>query len=309
MNGAHSGLQGMDGGAWQRLCMQVLHREHKEDLVPVPDTSGGDAGLEAYTHSGLAYQCYSPKEPLTAQKRYGKHRDKMTEDVGKFIDNKSKWQPMLGTIKIRRWILLVPASESKDINVHCTNQTSRLRQASLAYVAADAFVMVQTLEHYEASYDAVVNARLAKMHLPPIQDPDFSTVDADLVQTMHRKLRKVPKLAGEKRRNNYVSTLLSSLISGREQRDYIRDHYPELDDELEHLLTDLANRLDGEFALLDDPPERMLLKVMKDAENRVNRALPSIRDGHARTISQAQIADWLMQCPLDFDEPEVDHAA
>src|SRR4051812_2279197 len=111
MGGALSGLQGMDGGAWQRLCMQVLHREHKEKLVPVPDTSDGDAGLEAYTHCGLAYQCYSPKAPLAVQQRYQKHRDKMTEDVGKFIANKSKLEPMLGPIKIHRWILLVPISD------------------------------------------------------------------------------------------------------------------------------------------------------------------------------------------------------
>ncbi|GIH12484.1 hypothetical protein [Rugosimonospora africana] len=309
MSGALSGLQGMDGGAWQRLCMQVLHREHKEKLVPVPDTSDGDAGLEAYTHCGLAYQCYSPREPLAVQQRYKKHRDKMTEDVGKFIDNQAKLKAMLGTIKIRRWILLVPVSDSKDINVHCTNQTTRLRQAQLSYADPDAFVMVQTLEHYQISYDAVVNSRLAQLHLPPLHDPDFSTVEAALVGVMHRKLSKVPKLARLERRGRYVKRLLSSLLGGREQRDYIRDHYPELDGELEQLLNDLEERLDGEFILSDDPPERMLLRVMGDAEERVRRALPSIRDAHARAISEAQIADWLMRCPLDFDEPEATNAA
>jgi hypothetical protein len=298
----------MDGVAWQRLCTQVLHREHLEDLVPVPDKTRGDAGLEAYTLGGLAYQCYCPAEPLSAQQRYVKHRDKMTEDVGKFIDNCDKLEPMFGSVKVRRWILLVPVVDSREMNIHATRQTARVRSAALAYADMEVFVLVQTLDHYQASFDSVINARLSRLFLPALQSPDYSTVGGSLVGVMHTKLAKVPKLAHRERRGRYIRTLLTSHLGGREYRDYIRDHYPELDNELDHLLNDLEDRLDSEFSLSDDPPERMLLRVKTDAEERVRRALPTVRDGDARVIAEGQVADWLMHCPLDFDEPDAAHA-
>jgi hypothetical protein len=299
----------MDGKAWQRLCVQVLHNEHAEDLIPVPDKTRGDAGLEAYTLTGLAYQCYSPEEPLSAEQRYAKHRDKMTEDVGKFINNSVKLEPMLGTVRVRRWILLVPVADSRQINVHATKQTARVREAAPTYADAEIFVIVQTLDHYQASVDAIVNSRLSRLFLPALESPDYSSVNSSQIDVMHTKLTKVPRLREQERRRRYVQSLLTSNLSGQEHRDYIRDHYPELEDELEHLLRDLEERLDSEFSLSEDTPERMLLRVKADAEKRVRRALPTVRDGDARVIADGQVADWLMRCPLDFDESVATDAA
>jgi hypothetical protein len=283
--------------------MQVLHHRHAEDLVPVPDKARGDAGLEAYTLNGLAYQCYSPEEPLSVGQRYAKHRDKMTTDVGKFIGNGAVLEPMFGAIKIRRWILLVPLADSRDLLAHAMRQAKRLQDAELTYADAEIFVLVRTLDNYQDSLNAVVNARLAPLFLPALQPaPDYANVHSDLIGTMHAKLAKVPKLAIHGKRHKYLSRLLSEYLHGRAHRDHIRDHYSELDGDLDHLLNDLEERLETQFALLDDPPEKMLLRVSADAEERVRRAIPPVRDGDARAIANGQVADWLMRCPMDFDE-------
>src|SRR5687768_1663396 len=90
------GYAGMDGGEWQRLCLNVLRVKYGDDLVPVPDVHHGDAGLEAFTLGGMAFQSYSPREPLGVKQRYEKHRNKMTEDIGKFIANKQTLAGMFG---------------------------------------------------------------------------------------------------------------------------------------------------------------------------------------------------------------------
>jgi hypothetical protein len=105
-----SGFEQLSGEEWQELCIRVLHEHHPgPELVEVPDDDRGDAGLEVFSLSGNAYQCYAPEgEPLTASQRYNKQRDKMTADVGKFIDNATKIQALLpARLCISRWVMLV----------------------------------------------------------------------------------------------------------------------------------------------------------------------------------------------------------
>jgi len=298
-----AGYAGMDGDDWQRLCLSVLREEHRDDLIPVPDHDRGDAGLEAYTLSGFAFQCYSPQEPLSTGQRYAKQRDKMTVDVGKFIGNGSKLRPMLGTVKIRQWVLLVPVIDSRDLLKHATAQTARMREARLDYADDEIHVVARDIEHYQGSLHAIVNRQLQKLYLPPLAEPDYAAVTGDLADTMRAKLSRVQALSDADKTTSYVQLLLTSYLGAREHRDYIRDYYPDLDDALEHELEDLEQRLESEYVLEPEAPERRLLRVKADAEERVRRALSHVRPGDARKIAEGQIADWLMRCQLDFPEP------
>ncbi|MFF4727615.1 hypothetical protein ACFY3M_20110 [Streptomyces mirabilis] len=302
MDQSMRGLIGLSGAEWQGLCTQVLRMHHGADLVPVPD-KGGDHGLEAYTLTGHVFQCYSPEEPLTMQKRYQKQRDKTTEDVGKFINNAAKLKKLFGEhVKIVRWIILCPQIDSKDLAAHCAAQTTRVRNASLEYADPDIHVIGQTMEDYEFSYKKVVNSNLAKMHLPPLSEPNYSTVDSSQVATMHEKLAKVAILQDESRRNDYVQRLLTSYVNSQEFRAYIKDHYTEIHSLLESQLDDLEHRLVMEFILDGGQAAAQLKKVLEETEKRVRLCAPDSSSSESRTLVHGQVADWLMRCPLDFYE-------
>ncbi|SFN38193.1 hypothetical protein SAMN04487980_1018111 [Streptomyces sp. cf124] len=295
-----SGLIGLSGAEWQALCTQVLRMHHGADLVAVPD-KGGDHGLEAYTLTGHAFQCYSPEEPLTTLKRYQKQRDKTTEDVGKFIKNTAKLTKLFGEhVKINRWIIMCPQVDSKDLAAHCSSQTSRVRSAALEYADPDIHVICQTMEDYEISYKKVVNANLAKMHLPPLAQPNYSAVDSAHVATMHGKLAKVSVLRDQDRRNDYVQRLLTEYLHSQEFRSYIKDHYTEIHTLLESQLDDLEHRLVMEFVLDEGHAAAQLKKVLEETEKRVRFCAPDSSLGESRTLAHGQVADWLMRCPLDF---------
>ncbi|WP_406310197.1 hypothetical protein [Streptomyces sp. NBC_00623] len=274
----------------------------RADLVVVPD-KGGDHGLEAYTLTGHAFQCYSPEEPLTTLKRYQKQRDKTTEDVGKFINNSSKLKKLFGKhVTINRWIILCPSIDSKDLAAHCSSQTARVRSAALEYADPDIHVICQTMEDYEFSYKKVVNAHLARMHLPPLAEPNYGTVDSAQVATMHEKLVKVSILQNETRRNDYVQRLLTSYLHSQDFRAYIKDHYTEIHALLESQLDDLEHRLVMEFVLDQGKAASQLKKVLEETEKRVRFCAPDSSSSESRTLAHGQVADWLMRCPLDFYE-------
>ncbi|MEY9841239.1 hypothetical protein [Streptacidiphilus sp. EB103A] len=298
-----SGLIGLSGAEWQDLCIQVLRVHHGTDLIVVPD-KGGDHGLEAYTLTGHLFQCYSPQEPLATQKRYEKQREKTTEDVGKFITNSAKLKRLFGGhVKINRWIILCPYIDSKDLAAHCSSQTARIRTACLEYADPNLHVICQTMEDYEFSYKRVVNGFLSRMHLPPLGQPDYSTVDSTQVSTMRDKLAKVPVLASEESRNNYIRRMLSYYLSGQDFRAYIKDHYTEIHAMLESQLDDLEQRLVMEFILDEDVRAAgHLKKVVEETEKRVRSCAPDSSLSDSRTLAYGQVADWLMRCPLDFYE-------
>lgn len=186
-----AGYAGTDGGDWQRLFLSVLREEHRDDLIPVPDHDRGDAGLEAYTLTGSAFQCYSPQEPLSTGQRYAKQRDKMTVDVGKFIVNGPKLRPMFGTTKIKQWVLLVPVIDSRDLLKHATAQTARVRAAGLDYVDNEIHVVARDIEHtreactrsstdsYRSSTCRAGRARLRSRDRRPRRDHDDALYEAN----------------------------------------------------------------------------------------------------------------------------------
>ncbi|MEV5253261.1 hypothetical protein AB0K98_16045 [Streptomyces werraensis] len=302
MDQSMRGLIGLSGAEWQDLCMRVLRLQYGADLVPVPDT-GGDHGLEAYTLKGHLFQCYSPEEPLSHQKRYEKQRDKTTKDVGKFIEKADKLKRLFGEhVKINRWILMCPYIDNKDLVAHCASQTKRIRDANLEYADPDIHVICQTMEDYELSYKRVVNAQLARMHLPPLSEPDYSSVDSADVDKMREKLGKVSRLRDESRRQDYVRRLLQSYLNSQEYRAYIKDHFTEIHALLESELDDLEQRLVMEFSLEESKPAALLQRVMHETESRVRACAPDTTLSDSRTLAQGKVAEWLMSCPLDFYE-------
>lgn len=297
-----SGFEQLPADEWQDLCLRVLHEHHPgAELVEVPDDDRGDAGLEAFSMSGCAYQCYAPEgEPLTMTQRYNKQRDKMTEDVGKFIDNAPKIEALLPTgLLITRWAILVPYINTKRLIEHAKAMTERVRAAGLQYAAADMVVMPLTLDAFEAARTAVISRQLSKLELPPLDAVDYSDIEDELIAAMNSKLAMTARYADADRRAAIVNRLLENHTSGLSYRSHVSDYYSELGDQLEYELVDLENRLATQYALTETVPDRRLHKVLIDTEAVVEGVL-NTRAADSRVIAEGQVADWLMRCPLDF---------
>lgn len=297
-----SGFEQLSGDEWQDLCLRVLREHHPApELVEVPDDDRGDAGLEAFSLSGCAYQCYAPEgEPLTMAQRYNKQRDKMTADVAKFIANSAKIASLLPAgLAISRWVLLVPHVNSRKLIEHARTLTDRVRAAGLSYAAMDIVVVALTLDSFQGAMVAVVSRQLSKLHLPPLDAVDYSDIDDALIAKMNDKLALTAQYADEGKRSRIINRLLESYVSGLSHRAHVSDYYSELGDRLEHDLADLEDRLAMQYALSETVPDRRLNKVLTDTEAVVDTVL-NTHAPHSRVIAEGQVADWLMRCPLDF---------
>jgi hypothetical protein len=293
------------GDEWQDYIMCLLRlRYDPGELVDIPDHDQGDAGLEAFAQDGCAFQCYSPEEPLTTDQRYAKHRRKMTTDLGKFT-NVEKVSPIVGPTKIRRWIFVVPILDSKRLIAHAQARAAIVRALDLSYVEDDFTVVAVTDDHFPREKAAYAQLGLGEITLD-IEEAsverldDFAQATGPLIDTMDSKLAKLPALASQETRDRYRGELLRAYLYGQEARDRLRTDYPELAEPIERVIRDAAKRLVLEYGVSTASPDSTLRQLVDHLREQIRARIRGLRDGDVDAISYSAIAEWLMQCPLDF---------
>ncbi|MET8359749.1 hypothetical protein [Micromonospora sp. NPDC005171] len=302
MTSTMSGFEHLSGNEWQDLCVRVLHAHHGGgQFTEVADQEDGDAGLEGYSLDGCVYQCYAPEnEPLDASARYRKQRRKMTTDVGKFIENKEKITKVVPPgYQAKMWILLVPVITTKRLLEHAHAQTVRLRAEALPYADSNIVVMPHTLRSYEDAKHRVIARQIERLQLPQVAAQDFQSIADPPIQTMNGKLSRTAGFNDANRRSRFIDRLLTNSVVGKEQREWIRDQYSELGTELEDQLSDLEARLEAQYPLDQPNPDHLLAAILRDTEEVVSGVL-NVRKSQARVLAEGQVAQWLMDCPLDF---------
>lgn len=110
-----------NGDDWQEHVARLLRARYNEPgfYQEIPSRDKGDLGLEGFSRDGICYQCYAPEPPFTIATLYEKQRAKITSDVGKFVANGNRLSGVLGSIKVKRWLLVVPYFYSPKLLEHC----------------------------------------------------------------------------------------------------------------------------------------------------------------------------------------------
>lgn len=302
MTSTLSGFEHLNGNEWQDLCVRVLHEHHGGgQFIEVPDQDRGDAGLEGYSLDGCVYQCYAPEnEPLDASVRYEKQRNKMTKDVGKFIDNKEKVRKVIPPdYRAKTWIMLVPVITTKRLLEHSHAQTIRVRAEGLPYAHPEIVVMAQSLRAYERAKNSVIARQVDRLRLPRFSDISYADTGDPLIEVMSGKLAHTTRFSEPDRRSKFIDRLLTNNVIGREQRDWVLDHYSEMGLELEDQISDLEERLEAQYPLDHPTADQLLASILSDTEKVIVDVL-NIRNSQARVVAEGQVAQWLMDCPLDF---------
>ena len=70
----------VDGDAWEKYCQKLLKLKYN-DYQEVPARYAGDLGVEGFTHTGIAFQCYCQDGEPISDELYEKQRDKVTRDI------------------------------------------------------------------------------------------------------------------------------------------------------------------------------------------------------------------------------------
>ena len=117
-----------NGSPWARLCQLVFKRKYQAECYQQMQASPGDYGIEGYTVTGMAFQCYCPEKHYDRTELYEKQRDKITADLRKLKDYHSELQSRLGSTKISRWVFVPPEIDRNALLQHAKAKEAEIME-------------------------------------------------------------------------------------------------------------------------------------------------------------------------------------
>jgi hypothetical protein len=265
----------------------------------------GDLGLEGFSEDGICYQCYAAREPLGPSELYEKQRDKITTDTAKFIDNRIKLAVIFGTLKIKRWLLVVPRFDSTSLLEHCGKRAKKVRDASLPYVTDDYMVGVITDAEFEVELHELTHLGL-HLHELTITEPGLEELEqfqaapesSQLQLTLDGKASKVPKLAKANDREEFTHHIVKHYLRGQVALAELRNRDPEQFERYLRIKKTKENTLVVQSMLATSDPST-LTGTMEAFKIEVQRGV-AVSPHTAELLAWESVSDWLLRCPLDF---------
>ena len=295
------------GRDWQNYCILLLQKryatQNSHSLQLVPDRHQGDLGLEAFSHDGHAYQCYAAEEPLTVIACYEKQRDKLTTDLGKLRDRKSAVASLLGRVVIHRYVFMVHRHDSRHLISHAHSKAADVRTWGLPFIADEFSIVIETDDDYANEREAVhaLPAGIIESVRPTVDDQAaWGAANVDLRTTALSKLERVTPSSST--RDAVMAALTGQYLQGENALERLKNVVPETH---RGILAAKAHRED--LLVLEHPPEAnashgALAVIARELAERLHADFPTLSSQLAETLAWSAVADWLMRCPLDFED-------
>ncbi|WP_147233290.1 MULTISPECIES: hypothetical protein [Brevibacterium] len=268
----------------------------------MPDRNQGDLGIEAFSLDGVAYQCYAAEEPLTAQARYVKQRDKLTTDLGKLRSNKRDMSKLLGNVELHRYVFLVHRHDSRQLISHASAKSSEVVGWELPFVHPGFQIVIETDDDYAAEREALHAIPAPLVEPPEVTEDDrwtWSEGNSDLRNTAYAKLEKIGTSPGTI--DSAIESLTKQYLKGENTLERLRTASPEV-----HRGVIAARAQREDLLALEYPPgfndtQGKLVEISREFAKALRTDFPMLSDSTAGMLAWSAVADWLMRCPLDFE--------
>jgi hypothetical protein len=299
-------LRTYDGNDWESLVQKLLKLRYKlGEYQEIPAKHRGDFGLEGFSRDGCAFQCYAAQEPLSTNDLYEKQRNKIAQDIRKFIDNRDSLEEVFDGTKIKRWLLVVPRFDSAPLVAYTHSKAKEVRQARLPYVADDFHIGVVTDDGFTPEIQAL--ARLGSVQLDlPLTSPDPQELDdwakehSPSITRMEKKLIKIKTISNPEQRSLLRSEMIRHFLVGQNALKRLKLTYPDLYEEVIRLKDAKEEYLAVESLLSAGPPNKTLTDTINNFETSLMEKLPGVASSITRAFAFEAASDWLLRCPLDF---------
>jgi hypothetical protein len=295
-----------DGNSWEANVKRWLRIRYPNDFQEVPATDGGDGGIEGFSISDQnVYQCYAALHSLDTRSLYENQRDKLTKDIGKFIDNQAKLSRTLPPgFKTRRYCFVVPEFRSLELVAHAQTKTGEVRAAALPYVAEDFSVMIQTRADYEVE-QRLETARLLKDLRLEIDDIDASAIEEWVVennigvQNLDRKIPLFTTLVETQDIESARKYWIERKICTDNALEKLRNHSAEAWEKIWSIKIGrekLLGRVYGQFGSGSGTVASISENVVSDMIEQV----PNLAKIGAEILAEGLVGEWLQNCKLNF---------
>ena len=306
----------LDGNAWENICVKCYrYRYEDQHYTPIPAVSGGDAGIEGFTKTGIVHQCYFPERQYSDHELYEAQRDKLSADIKKLLNNGDRLVA-LGVPVIHEWHFNIPEYRDSKILIHAATKQKEVLSAKeddpdkYSYIADDFQIVIKTAENFSAEISRIIrtsadyNLNLAVEHT---SNPNWKDCDSQKVANIRRKIKAIMHVSNDDNPNveRVVGLYIDYYICGLENMNRLKMNFPDIHAELFKLVqiykgevtlkTSMNTNSSMNQSLFNELLNEFEKKLEKDFSNSFNQA--SIVE-----IKQDMVASWLADCSMEFSE-------
>lgn len=306
----------LDGNAWENICVKCYrYRYEDQHYTPIPAVSGGDAGIEGFTKTGIVHQCYFPERQYSDHELYEAQRDKLSADIKKLLNNGDRLVA-LGVPVIHEWHFNIPEYRDSKILIHAATKQKEVLSAKednpdkYSYIADDFQIVIKTAENFSAEISRIIrtsadyNLNLAVEHT---SNPNWKDCDSQKVANIRRKIKAIMHVSDDDNPNveRVVGLYIDYYICGLENMNRLKMNFPDIHAELFKLVqiykgevtlkTSMNTNSSMNQSLFNELLNEFEKKLEKDFSNSFNQA--SIVE-----IKQDMVASWLADCSMEFSE-------
>jgi len=295
-----------DGNEWERRVFSWLHLKYPGgQFEEVPAEHHGDFGIDGFSRDGIAYQCYAPQTPLKVKELYENQRNKMNQDIDKFIDNHKDLSKLFGTLKIESWWFVVPQHRSAKLVQHATSKASLVKSKRLPYVGDNFHIHIATGEDFAVERQAAITKRVEALQLeetevPEMEVQDWADKNDQFVQVLDRKIRAYSGETRESKIRSLRDKWIERFIAGENTLKKMQTDFPDIWEEFRVLKKRRENGLFTKYSTAT-AGAAVLTETLDQFKAEIENNLPNLVS-LADELSVATVAEWLLQCPLDFPD-------
>lgn len=289
---------------WESFALSLLQARHGSlNVQKVPATHLGDFGIDFYcVQEAVIYQCFAVEEPVDVTVRAARQKSKITTDLKKAMDGATEVSKLFLGTPVKKWILLVPLHDSKDVNLHCAKKTQDARSASLPHFDPQFEVCIHDQGVFPGGALSAAMSALTNVSLS-VQAPSKQELDdwqAGSPNLLANATKKLVKRTGPEGVQDAVVNGVELFLKGNALVDALRSSAPDLHEKVIAAISGRTRRLGFVGAQGGPVPGNIMNTELNTLIAAIKEAAPTLSQANAEEIALGTLSEWIMRCPLDF---------
>lgn len=295
-----------NGDEWEKLCMECYRYKYQNDhFTLVPAVHGGDAGIEAFTGSGIVCQCYCPERSYNDTEYYEHIRDKMTTDLNKLLDPayEKRLQDM-GVPKITEWHYMIPDYRDARILEHAEKKKRAVIEARKAYISDGFRIQIVVFADLKVTIAALLREELikGKIDVATSVDIDWTTCPSEKISNIRRKIKAVKTTATDNEIEAAVEYFAKAYLDGLSLMERYRTEYPQIHKDLFALQQSYSGIVKSKSIMLADKKMNSshFHMILDEFGERLKTQFAYISEANICALQNDLVSGWLADCSLSF---------
>lgn len=305
----------LDGQSWEKWCDDCYRdRYQDQNFIKIPAEYLGDAGIEGFTLSGVAYQCYCPEKDYSDEELHNHLRDKVTKDIAKLINpQNAKRLKDLGVQCIKEWHFVTPEYRDKRIIEHLEKKRQEVVAAvqaapeQLFYIDPEIRLVPKVAEDFKVEFVRLIRNPLVDLKLnmtvKSVAKVDWTDCPAEKINNIKRKIKAIMHIDEDDTDfKEMVAYWAEAYLKGIEIMSKLQESCGSIYEDLFELEQQYKRDVSMQSRMNPDHSlnYKIFMEILQKFEETLKEQFSCFSESNIMELKRDLVSGWLADCSLQF---------